>query len=80
VSESFQDEALRTLRLRGSARETQPGGGTPNGFLYLSLPYTSEGDLRIREEALYLNGFVVDTRKGQTLPTSGIIRVRLPSR
>jgi len=79
VSEAFQDETLRTLRLRGSARETQPGGGTLNGFLYLSLPYASEGDLRIREEALYLNGFVVDGRKGQTLPTSGIIRVRLPS-
>jgi len=78
VSEVLQDETLRTLRLRGSARETQPGGGTLNGLMYLSLPYASAGDLTLQEEALYLNGFVVDGRKGQTLPTSGVIRVKLP--
>lgn len=77
VSEGLQDETLRTLRLKGSGRETQPGGGTLNGLMYLSLPYSSAGDLTLQEEALYLNGFVVDRRKGQTLPTSGIIRVKL---
>ncbi|GBC83506.1 hypothetical protein HRbin10_02656 [bacterium HR10] len=77
VSETLQDEMLRTLRLRGSARETQPGGGTLNGLMYLALPYAPEGDLTLQEEALYVNGFVVDGRKGQTLPTSGVIRVRL---
>jgi hypothetical protein len=80
VSETLQDETLRTLRLKGSARETQPGGGTLNGLMYLSLPYSSAGDLTLQEDAVYLNGFVVDRRKGQTLPTSGIIRVRLPLR
>ncbi|MCS7158611.1 MAG: hypothetical protein N0A16_12930 [Blastocatellia bacterium] len=78
VSETLQDETLRTLRLKGSARETQPGGGTLNGLMYLSLPYSSAGDLTLQEEALYLNGFVVDRRKGQTLPTSGVLRVKIP--
>ncbi len=77
VSEMLQDEILHTLRLKGSARETQPGGGTLNGLMYLSLPYSSAGDLTLQEEVLYLNGFVVDGRKGQTLPTSGVIRVKL---
>ncbi len=77
VSEALQDETLRTLRLRGSARETQPGGGTLNGLMYLALPYAPEGELTLQEEALYVNGFVMDRRKGQTLPTSGVIRVRL---
>jgi len=77
VSEALQDETLRTLRLKGSALQTQPGGGTLNGLMYLSLPYSSAGDLTLQEDALYLNGFVVDRRKGQTLPTSGVIRVKL---
>lgn len=75
VSATLQDETLSTLRLKGSARETQPGGGTVNGLMYLTLPYSSAGDLTLRENALYLNGFVTDRRKGQTLPTSGILRV-----
>ncbi len=75
-----QDAILPTLRVKGSSRETQPGTPTPNGFLYLSLPYAAAGDLTLTARELYLNGFVIDVTKNQTLPTSGIIRVSFPGR
>ncbi|HXF06549.1 MAG TPA: hypothetical protein VNM72_14200 [Blastocatellia bacterium] len=78
VTGTDQDATLATLRLKGSATETQPGAPAPNGFLYLSLPYAATGDLTLTADELYLNGFVVDATKNQTLPTSGIIRVSFP--
>lgn len=80
VTGADHDATLATLRLKGSATETQPGVPAPNGFLYLSLPYAATGDLTLTADELYLNGFVGDATKNQTLPTSGIIRVSVPAR
>jgi hypothetical protein len=70
-----QDMTLSTLRLKGTSSQTQPGATSTNALMYLSLPYSSVGDLTLSEQALYLNGFVIDDGKNQTQPTSGIIRV-----
>ncbi len=65
-----QDTILATMRLKGGVGVTQPYGGT-SGLLY------TEVDSVTNPTTLYVDAFVTDTNKGQTIPTAAIFKVRI---
>lgn len=70
-----QDTILATLRLKATNAApavTQPFGAS-NGTLYHDV------DSITNPTFIYVEGFVIDTNKGQTIATAGIIKVRIPS-
>jgi hypothetical protein len=66
-----QDTILSTMRLKQSAAG-QPQG-TSNGTLYHDV------DSVTNPTYLYCQAFVIDTNKGQTVPTAAVIKVRIAS-
>jgi hypothetical protein len=67
-----QDSILSSLRLRQAAAG-QPQAGALNGTLYHDV------DSVTNPTFIYFQGFVIDTNKGQTIPTAATVKVRLVS-
>jgi hypothetical protein len=65
-----QDGVLATMRLR-AASGTQPAG-TVNNLLYTDVNSVTNPTF------IYANAFVIDTNKGQTVPTSAILKIQIP--
>jgi hypothetical protein len=66
-----QDSILSTMRLKGAANVTQPSG-TSQALLYTDVSSVTN------PTHLYVEAFVTDTNKGQTIPTAAIMKVRIP--
>ncbi len=68
-----QDTILSSMRLRQNApAASQPLGGS-NGTLYHDV------DSVTNPTFLYCQAFVIDTNKGQTIPTAAVMKVRIAS-
>jgi hypothetical protein len=66
-----QDSILATMRLKGAVGVTQPYG-TTTGLLYTDV------DSVTNPTYIYTPAFVVDTNKGQTIPTAAVLKIRIP--
>jgi hypothetical protein len=66
-----QDSILSTMRLKAGVGVTQPYGAT-QGLLYTDV------DSVTNPSHIYVDAFVTDTNKGQTIPTAAIIKVQIP--
>ncbi len=75
---AYSDATLATNRYKATG-VTLPSGGT-QALMYLSLPYSSAGDLTLSTRSLFVNGFVTDVAKSQTSPSSAVVQATLPPR
>jgi hypothetical protein len=66
-----QDSILSTMRLK-QAGVTQPSGAA-NALLFHDV------DSVTNPTYLYVDAFVIDTNKGQTVPTAAIMKVQIPA-
>jgi len=70
-SASGQDSILLSTRLK-QATASQPLG-TPNNLMYHDVNSVTNPTF------IYYEAFVIDTNKGQTIPTAAVIKVRIPN-
>lgn len=66
-----QDTILSSMRLKGGVGVTQPYGSS-QGLLYTDV------DSVTNPTYLYADAFIIDTNKGQTIPTAAIMKIQIP--